>query len=46
MALRRDRALDLSILGNKKLFPALYRYIRDTNRFEDNFGNLSPVDNT
>ena len=45
-AIRRDRALDLSILGNKKLLPALYRYIRDTNRFEDNFGNLSPVANT
>ena len=44
-AIRCDRALDLSILRNRKLFPALYSYIRDTNRFKDSFGNLSPVAN-
>jgi len=43
--LKEGRSLDLSILGNKKLFPALFKFIRDTNRFEDTFGDLNPVSN-
>ena len=44
--LNEGRYLDHSILGNKKLLPALFRFIRDTNRFEDTFGDLNLARNS
>ena len=41
-AFDKGRALDRSVLGNRKLFPALFRFIKDSNRFEDTFGDLNP----
>ena len=42
----RHRRPNIEALGNKKLLPALYKYIKDTNRFEDNYGNLTHVEVT
>jgi len=45
--LRRDlksgRRLDLSVLGDKLNFPALFKFINATKRFEDTYGDLSPA---
>ena len=37
----RWESLDLSVLGNQKFLPALFKYIKGTNRFENLIGNLS-----
>ena len=42
-AFETGKVLDFSVLGNYKLFPALFRFIKDSNRFESSFGDLSPV---
>ena len=43
--LRRELApktLDLSVLGNKDGFAALFHFVKSTDRFEESYGDLSP----
>ena len=41
--LKSGRHLDLSVLGDKKNFPVLFKFINATNRFADTFGSFAPV---
>src|SRR5271168_3360260 len=41
--IKSNRCLDLSILGDKQKFSALFRFIKATQRFTDTHGDLSPV---
>jgi len=41
--LKRGKRLDLTILGDKQNLPALFKYIKATNRFEDVYGDFTPA---
>lgn len=41
-SLGRETNLDLSILGNNKHLPALFHFIKSTDRFVDAYGDLNP----